>query len=116
MSAASAYVTAVQTDVELGIAALLRASGGFRCIEERPGDPPSVVWSFTGRHATPFRNLQPFTNEQGEVDADEITVRGITFVRVDPAGQLTFERHIDWNEVVAQLGVSRGRGGARSRR
>jgi hypothetical protein len=105
----------VREDVTVGLLALLTPVDGLACEIDRDrtviiNDMAFVYWTYTGRHTEPFRSLSPFMDKDHKPDAADIVVEGLTIVRrnVD-SGEFTFERHIDWNAVVAQLGASRGR-------
>jgi hypothetical protein len=106
----------VRGDVKLGLAALLTPTAGCAIDHERTmfiddQDTAVVYWSYTGRHTREFRNLQPFLDKGEPPGGDDVTVEGLTVVRQlgGDVPAYTFERHIDWNAVVAQLGASRGR-------
>ena len=108
-------VAEVIDDVRLGLAAVLDPTGDEPCRATvvTAGPPCVVSWAYQGRQAEKFRSVERPRLAGGQPDADVTTVTGLTLVRVTDDGSLSFERHVDWNGMIAQLGVSRGRGSVR---
>jgi hypothetical protein len=105
---ATTTVELVRKDVEAGFARWLHAGdqGGFALDDRVPeiqtpitnGAVTAIPWRWTGRHESEHLGLRP--------TGHTVTVRGVTLVAFQPAGDPRFHRYVDWSNVFGQLGVT----------
>lgn len=99
---------AVRRDVEEGMSRWFDADadGGFAAAPSLEAARPAiaddrfgtVAWEYTGRHVRPIAGIA--------TTGRRVTVRGVTIVDLVDRDEPLFHRYVDWNGVMAQLGLA----------
>ena len=91
----------VREDVERGLQKSFRSRSetGVEIIDASltNGDATAVVWRFDCTHSGLFQGLKPRDKA--------VTIRGVTIVDHAAEGGPLLQRFVDWNEVMADLGM-----------